>query len=208
MTEERTEASFGQYLKPPAENTDKNEEDEKDSQRLEKINELVEAYTEKAKQSEKDYETSKKNAKLGNGKKKNQNLENLGQFASNIPEVIPEDVKELLEQKEKEESAETIDSPNKKKKLQNLPNITIDLFSAQQAELKEKQKQYSRRQASPNARVHERLYANALEKTVKQKITDSNWKKRGQFSPKISQISMEITKSKGRQITNIDVFLH
>jgi hypothetical protein len=188
-----------------------NEEEAKDNERLEKINEIVGAYTEQAKQTADDYRIQ--NAYVPaetqiddqpESKPKNFLEGDIGQFVNDLHQDIPEDVQAYLDKKSNEDQQTSVKSPGRHHQMKN---ITIDLFSAHQAELIGKQRIYKRQQASPKAKVHERLYANAQEKSVKQKLGEGSSKRQMKYTPKISQNSREIIKAMGRDNKEIEVNL-
>ena len=83
--------------------------------------------------------------------------------------------------------------------------ITIDLFKERQIELSKKVTNYKNRHASPKAPVHERLFAEAMEKETKSKIETERFK---QNKPKsyMNKVSNEILKSRcNKPGTYIDV---
>lgn len=87
--------------------------------------------------------------------------------------------------------------------------ITIDLFSARQADLSIKASKYKERHASPEVSVHERLFARAMEKETKAKIEADQPKLTKPISY-VNKVSKELLKSRcSKPGTAIDVtFAH
>ena len=215
MTEQKEQISFGEYLKsqesstpPPDENMKQMEEENNiDDNRLQRINEIVGVYENQAKESEEILAKKKKRGVLDKinaevaamGNDPNYSLGDVEQFVTELREDLPENMNELLVQKNSDENAvgTRYKKPHK--------TITIDLFAVQKAELEKKHTMYGRRKTSPTARVHERLFAHAQEKDARIKLTETNVIVAQTFKPVINKMSTELLRTKNRPETTVDV---
>ena len=124
-----------------------------------------------------------------------------------------EDVKEFLEsRKKKNTNAKNIQrskspaSNNKEEVGQK--TIKIDLCAAQSADFARRQKISKERHNSPQAKVYDRLYANAQEKQVKQGLTEMDSKKGKNFAPIISKKAEELARAKKRGENKVEEALY
>ena len=204
MNDQLSQINFNEYLQL-SDNSDKSsedppkvftEEDKVDEDRNQRINDLFKQYESKAKESEELLRNSNiKESQYSLNEVSQCNLGDYGQFVKEMNDDVSLNKENLIEKKKSNESLSSNEKNDKDKK------ITINLFEVQQAELTKKAVIYNKRKMSPASPVHERLFANAMEKNAKTKLKEVDMIKKKKSIPLANKVTNELMKDRNPEAT-------